>query len=134
MTTLSQPAVLALIELEHGASFNCMHTISRELIEGGFAFDGWDKLEITEMGRRAARTFRSFKASDPNISSATRNQADNTATATEPTRCTHQCPTPSFDAPNPNTLPSGLRRLIPDPRRHSHCRSRARQSESSTVQ
>jgi hypothetical protein len=68
MTTLSQPAVLALIELEHGASFNCMHTISRELIEGGFAFDGWDKLEITEMGRRAARTFRSFKASDPNIS------------------------------------------------------------------
>lgn len=60
--TLSKEAVAALVDLEHGATMNCMHTIARELIAEGYAFDGWGQLEITEMGRRAARTYRSFVA------------------------------------------------------------------------
>lgn len=64
---LSREAVDALISLEHGARMNCIHTVARELIEAGMAFDGWGKLEITEMGRRAARTLRSFTVDDPNI-------------------------------------------------------------------
>jgi hypothetical protein len=65
--TLSPQAVTALIDLEHGATMNCIHTVARELIREGMAFEGWGKLEITEMGRRSARTFRSFTADSTDI-------------------------------------------------------------------
>jgi len=65
--TISRDAVRTLLELEHGGRFNCIHSIARELISEGYAFDGWGKLEITEMGRRAARTFRSFTTTSDGV-------------------------------------------------------------------
>jgi hypothetical protein len=52
---ISDQAMLALAELEAGARMNCLHTIARELIAAGLAFDGWGKLEISEEGRRLLR-------------------------------------------------------------------------------
>jgi hypothetical protein len=65
--TISRDAVRTLVALEHGGRFNCIHAIARELIDEGYAFDGWGKLEITEMGRRAARTFRSVSPEVANM-------------------------------------------------------------------
>jgi hypothetical protein len=75
---LSKQAIAALVELEAGAKMNCLHTVARELIAEGLAFDGWGQLEITEAGRRAARSadlanqeltiarYRNFGVDDPN--------------------------------------------------------------------
>jgi hypothetical protein len=67
---LSNEALNALTELDAGARMNCLHTVARELIAAGMAFDGWGYLEITESGRRLARSalpYRNFAISDPNI-------------------------------------------------------------------
>jgi hypothetical protein len=69
--TLSAAATETLAELDAGRHFNVFHTVSRELIDAGMAFDGWGRLEITEEGRRAARGLKQwarFLVDDPNIS------------------------------------------------------------------
>ena len=52
---VSAEALAALAALEHGARFNLVHTISRELMEGGLAVASFGRLEITELGRTALR-------------------------------------------------------------------------------
>ena len=52
---VSAEALAALAALEHGARFNLVHTISRELMASGFAVASFGRLEITELGRGALR-------------------------------------------------------------------------------
>jgi hypothetical protein len=105
---LSTDAVKALLELEHGARFNCIHSIARELIDEGYAFDGWGMLEITEMGRRAARTFRSFTA----VGSEIANIGDALEPKFETPLNSHQVPDPdsAFDALPQISLEQGFAR------------------------
>ena len=44
--------------------------------------------------------------------SAVTNHSPSSSSATDVTRCDHQCETPSFAAPSPRTRPIGLRRLM----------------------
>jgi hypothetical protein len=53
--TLSEQAVAALHELEDGWKMNCTHTIARELIAAGLAYNEFGYLALTDSGRRAAR-------------------------------------------------------------------------------
>jgi hypothetical protein len=55
---LSVEAFMALDALEHGAYFNCSHTIARELIAEGLAQSDWDRLAISEQGRVYLRSRR----------------------------------------------------------------------------
>jgi hypothetical protein len=48
---ISAEALAALSGLEHGARYNTMHSIARELIEAGYACEDWGNLGITESGR-----------------------------------------------------------------------------------
>lgn len=102
---LSREAIAALVELDSGARFNCLHSVSRELIAAGLAFDGWSgSLEITEAGRRIARKqggvreVRSFVVDDPNIS--------NMSDLNEPRFVT---PVDSHPAPNLQPTAAGSR-------------------------
>jgi hypothetical protein len=52
---ISAEALAALSGLEHGARYNTMHSIARELIEAGFACEDWGNLGITESGRSYLR-------------------------------------------------------------------------------
>lgn len=89
---LSEQASSALVDLDNGARMNCIHTVARELIAAGMAFDGWGKLEITEMGRRAARSLRSFTTDNPNIA----NMGDMNQPMFETPLNSHQIPDPDF--------------------------------------
>lgn len=48
---ISAQAVEALDRLEHGARFNTLHTVARELIDAGLAQEDWGALALTEAGR-----------------------------------------------------------------------------------
>jgi hypothetical protein len=48
---ISAEALAALSGLEHGARYNTMHSIARELIEAGYACEDWGNLSMTEAGR-----------------------------------------------------------------------------------
>jgi hypothetical protein len=52
---ISAEALAALSGLEHGARYNTMHSIARELIEAGYACEDWGNLGITESGRSYLR-------------------------------------------------------------------------------
>lgn len=67
---LSQQALAALYDLDGGARFNTLHTVSRELIEAGYAIDMYGLLTISEAGRIHARKrgYRNFAISDLNVS------------------------------------------------------------------
>jgi hypothetical protein len=48
---ISAEALAALSGLEHGAHYNTLHSIARELIEAGYAHEDWGNLSMTEAGR-----------------------------------------------------------------------------------
>jgi hypothetical protein len=48
---ISAEALAALSGLEHGAHYNTLHSIARELIEAGYACEDWGQLNMTEAGR-----------------------------------------------------------------------------------
>ena len=67
---VSAEALAALGALEHGARFNVMHTVARELMGAGLACEEWGHLGITENGRRYLRKGRFTVAvtNDDNVS------------------------------------------------------------------
>jgi len=73
---VSAEALAALAALEHGARFNLVHTISRELMEGGLAVASFGRLEITELGRTALRRThaRTFIAPAEGVSDLSRSR------------------------------------------------------------
>ena len=105
---LSDQALSALCELEHGATFNTAHTISRELISSGLAIENWGRLAITESGRRLARSgkLQRFTISDdssmadiwthvePRLQPQPQSDADGGQAVTEPVAAQPQ-PVPS---------------------------------------
>jgi hypothetical protein len=48
---ISAEALAALSGIEHGARYNTVHSIARELMAAGYASDDWGNLGITEAGR-----------------------------------------------------------------------------------
>jgi hypothetical protein len=48
---VSAEALAALHALEEGAHYNTLHSVARELMEAGYAFDSWGELGMTEAGR-----------------------------------------------------------------------------------
>jgi len=48
---ISAEALTALAGLEHGARYNTMHSIARELMRAGLACNDWGYLGLTEAGR-----------------------------------------------------------------------------------
>jgi len=52
---ISAEALSALAGLEHGARYNSIHTVARELRDLGYAYDDWGTLAMSELGRRFLR-------------------------------------------------------------------------------
>ena len=52
---ISAEALAALSGLEHGARYNSIHTVARELRDLGYAYDDWGYLAMSELGRRFLR-------------------------------------------------------------------------------
>ena len=66
---LSDRAFMALRDLDEGARLNSVHSVAREVIAAGLAIDNFGYLQLTELGRKAARVkaVRQHIISDDNI-------------------------------------------------------------------
>jgi hypothetical protein len=66
---LTDRAFMALADLDSGLRINCSHAVAKELIAAGLAIDNFGFLELTEVGRKAARvkSVRQFVIDDGNV-------------------------------------------------------------------